>query len=149
MTAAFSNELPEITFDNKCDRADGWVPEKGWNGLIPAVSTLSEAMERLGAWQGSSQLLNGVVYDFCEGTVRITVLEEEATIAKIWVSSSFQGGALIPQTIEAARELFGTLKATKLDVLQGEIFERPGLRITCDPAPPPEKVRSLEFYRPG
>lgn len=127
----------------------GWRPDDGWNGLIPGRSTLPQAIQLLGQPTNRSTLANAESFEFLAGSVRVCIMDDQPFISKIWVSRDINDSRLVPNTIEEARRTYGALKATRRDQLVGVIFERPGLRIACNPSSSPERIEWIEVYRPG
>lgn len=126
----------------------GWRPDDGWYGIIPGRSTLAQAIQLLGQPTKKASLANAESFEFLAGIVRVSILDDQPYISKIWISRDINDPRLVPTTIEEARRLFGTLKATRRDQLVGIIFERPGMRIACNPSSP-ERIEWMEVYRPG
>ncbi len=125
-----------------------WSWETGWNGLVPGRSVLKDVLDRLGDPEGESEMANGRCFDFFNGTCRITFLNGNPVVSKIWVSIRLSRFDLIPFNIDQAVERFGELKATRVDREHGVIFEKPGLRIASDPQTEPEAVNWIELFCP-
>lgn len=140
--------LPDVNlFDASIERS-GWRWTDGLCGLIPGVSTLADAMARFGTISNTSELANGTTYDFLNGALRVTILEGAATIRTIVLQQKPETSHVVPPDIVSAMSQFGKLSATRLDRFEGVVFERPGMRIICDPALSPERVLRIEIFSP-
>lgn len=139
-----SKPLPAVTIgDKSLDR--GRKREEGWAGLVPGVSTLDAAIQTLGAPCGTSELSNGCIYNFKDGTIRITIPESKKEISRIFISSAANAPSALPETAESAIKLFGNLivrTVTPHDV----IMERPNMRICCDPMTESLKIKWMEIF---
>ncbi|HEY9785587.1 MAG TPA: hypothetical protein V6D17_09320 [Candidatus Obscuribacterales bacterium] len=140
-----ASKLPEFELANESDDA-GWKPEDGWSGIMPGRSTVEQVFAVLGQPDEHSEMANGDCFDFKGGLIRITILSGQSAISKIWLSGDLSDGNLIPATLEEAVCCFGKLNATKRDAMHAQIFERPGVRVACNPSEPRLSIRWLELY---
>lgn len=124
-----------------------WIPDDGWMGLIPGRSSVEDARKKLGPCS-DAEMANGWSYDFQDGAIRVTVIEDQPYISKIWVSRDLQDQRYMPRTLEEARTIFGALAATNRGALSEVFFEAPGVRLAvlCDADP--ESVLWMELYHP-
>ncbi len=142
-----TKELPQLEIGDSSVDGSGWKWQDGWQGLIPSISTIEDAINILGSVTGKSELANGVTYDFLNGYVRITVRTDSLAIAKIWIDKSAGEPYTSPQTVEEAVALFGKLVTTGVNRQEGAILERPGMRICADCMNESNPIRWLEVYR--
>lgn len=143
-----NDSLPDVNlFDASMERF-GWRWTDGLCGLIPSVSTLDDAIAKFGTITNTSELANGVTYDFLNGGLRVTVLTGATTIRTIVLQYRPETNEMLPPDMAAAMAKFGKLSATRLDRFEGVVFERPGMRIICDPALIPERVLRVEVFSP-
>ena len=139
-------DLPSVDLFDQSIEGSGWQWRDGLCGLVPGVSSLAEAEKLFGPVCRVSELANGVTYDLLNGALRVTLLHGEVTLRKIALQNKPESHALLPQDIIEAAARFGKLAATKLDRFEGVVYERPGMRITCDPTLTPTKVLNIEIF---
>lgn len=140
--------LPTIDFYDRIFENNGWSWTDGICGLVPSRSNVKDAEQLWGCATGVSELANGFTYSFLNGAVRVTVLHDHSTISKIVLRNQPETVEFMPPNIMAAISRFGSLSATRVDRFDGVTFERPGMRVICDPARDPEEVLSIEVFRP-
>ncbi len=124
-----------------------WHPDDGWMGLVPGKTSIDEAKKKLGPSR-ETEMANGWSYAFQEGCIRITVIEEQPFISKIWVSRDLEDPRYMPRNLEEARSIFGPLSATARGELSEAFFEAPGVRLAVLDATEPESVLWMELYSP-
>ena len=117
-----------------------------WQGLIPGASRLEDVIARLGAPSDKGTLTNGDYYEFDKGAVIVFFLNQSNLLSKLRITSYVSQPGTLPQSIIEAREYFGPLTETRIDKLEGAIFERPGVRVACDTFGDPALVRWIELY---
>ncbi len=140
--------LPAIDlFDGAFERS-GWQWQDGICELIPSRSSLADAEDRFGPPCAVSELANGYTYDFLNGAVRVTLLNGSSEIWKIIVNKRPETESFIAPDVVSAMTRYGKLSATRLDRAEGVTFERPGMRVICDPGNSPEEVLRIEVFRP-
>jgi hypothetical protein len=122
-----------------------WHLGQGWNGLVPGVSELKDAIKQLGPSASESRVTNGKQYEFAKGTVQILVLNNETKIAKIRVLPDYPDKELVPGDIDQAQENFGFLEQTDFDESGTLTFSAPGIRLACDAFSDPHAIEWIEF----
>lgn len=140
--------LPDVDLFDASVENSGWRWNEGLNGLVPSRSTIEDAKRLFGEVSGSSELANGMTYDFLNGGIRATVLDNATAIRTIVFLQKPETQAFMPPNIASAMLRFGKLCATKLDRFEGVTYERPGMRIICDPSLSPERVMRIEIFAP-
>ncbi|MBX9690729.1 MAG: hypothetical protein K2X27_28700 [Candidatus Obscuribacterales bacterium] len=138
--------LPGLSIGDKSVEDSGWVLSDGWNGLFPGESSIEEAKLMLGEISGISELANGITYDFKDGKVRVSFLDGNPYISKIWIDSSAEAPFDPPETIDDALRTYGKMVATAVNRYEGVIFERPNMRICCDAMSDSNPLRWMEIY---
>ena len=118
----------------------------GWQGLVPGVSRLDDVIAKLGTPSGKGTLTNGDYYEFGDGAVIVFFLNKSDVFSKIRITGSLNQPAATPQSIAEARQNFGPLTETRIDKIEGAIFEGPGVRVACDIFGDPAPVRWIELY---
>jgi hypothetical protein len=141
-----SDMLPDLELSGT--QISAWKPEDGWLGLVPDLSTLDDAIDVFGPVTEQSELENARDFAFRDGLIRVTVLNDQHSIAKIWLSGELKDPALIPANLNDARRYFGQLKPTRMARFAGVIFESAGVRLACSPAGDPKSIEWMEIYRP-
>lgn len=144
-----SPHLPAFEIEGQTSGKKEWKKGDAWNGLTPGVSTRVDVAAVLGAADEVSEMANGECFDYRSGKVRVTFIEGNESIAKIWLSADLNNSDLIPVSLGDAISRFGALKATKLDALSAQIYERPGVRLATVPGTTPERVIWVELYQPS
>jgi hypothetical protein len=137
--------LPAVTISDQT-LEEGWKATDGWQGLIPGISSLDEAVKLLGPSSNRSELSNGIIYDFQTGFIRITILEGEEKIARIWVSAAASQPFTVPDCADTAAKQFGNLIVRSVNHQSGVIMERPGMRICCDPMTENLRIKWMEIF---
>ena len=137
--------LPAVTISDQT-LEEGWKPTDGWQGLIPGISSLDDAKKLLGPASNKSELSNGIIYDFQAGFIRITILEGEEKIARIWISAAASQPFTVPDCIDSAIKQFGKLIVRSVKHQSGVFTERPGMRICCDPMTESLKIKWMELF---
>jgi hypothetical protein len=141
-----SDMLPDLELSGQ--QIGVWKPEDGWLGLVPDLNTVDDAISLLGPVTDESEMENARDVVFRDGLIRVTVLKDQHSIAKIWLSGALQDPALIPANLSDARRQFGQLKPTRMERFSGVIFEGAGVRLACTPTSDPKRVEWMEIYRP-
>ena len=77
-----------------------WSAFDGWNGLVPGVSQLSDAIAKFGNYHRELKFTNGITYEFAQGAVQVVLINDKATIYKIRVLSTFLNKELMPTNID-------------------------------------------------
>ncbi len=140
--------LPAIDLFDGAFESSGWRWQDGICELIPSRSSLTDAEHLFGTPCAVSELANGYTYDFLNGAVRVTLLNGSREIWKIVVNKRPETESFIAPDVVSAMSRYGKLSATRLDRAEGVIFERPGMRVICDPGNSPEAVLRIEVFRP-
>ncbi|MBS1957782.1 MAG: hypothetical protein JST89_26590 [Cyanobacteria bacterium SZAS-4] len=116
----------------KSTSAVQWQPEDGWLGIMPGKTSIKDAINRLGGTCETSEMANGFSFDFQDGLIRVTTIEHQGTISKIWISGKLAETnlkGLIPANLKSATESFAGLSRMKSDSHNADIYEAPGVRL--------------------
>jgi hypothetical protein len=128
---------------------NNWQPKNGWNGLVPGLDQLKNAIAVFGPPENEFKFGNGICYEFAKGTVKITTLDEKPDlISKIRVLAEPVYSDPLPTNLTELVEKYGPLNRTKLDEFGNIIYERPGLRSSVQLLSSPQSVNWVEFYLP-
>lgn len=146
---AISCGFPKLTIGDSTLDCGGWHWQEGWQGLVPSQSNLDHAIAALGAPCYIGELANGASYDFCGGSVRIVILDGESTINYLSIRPEFLPLQMVPHFLEEALALYGKFVVTRVERLEGAVYERPGMRIHADAACDRPRIRHLEIFLPG
>ncbi len=122
-----------------------WDPSMGWNGLIPGVSLLTDAVANFGNYR-ELKFINGVTYSFVDGAIQLVFLNDQSKLYKIRVASTFSNKELMPTNIDEVIQRYGPLIKMNGDELANVTYERPGLRVLCTLLDEPQIVKWLEFF---
>ncbi len=123
-----------------------WNPKKGWNGLVPGISTLDDATKKFGPMKLSEDRAGESQYT-SDAPVRLWIDDERKTIKSIevYVADKFVEGT--PATVRDAKIMYGPLvdkKAAPGCTIETTL-ERPGLRINSQSLKPDARITSLLF----
>jgi len=119
----------------------------GWNGIVPGVSQVKDAIAKLGPIEGEDKFANGKWLQFANKNVQLVVLDNDPnTIVKIRVFPGYSDKDLAPANIDAMQKVYGPLEQTDLDEFGVLTYERSGLRAACDFFGNPHPVKWIEFY---
>lgn len=143
-----SKDLPTVSIGDESVENAGWKFNDGWQGLIPSVSSIDDAIKILGEVCGESELANGITYDFKEGKVRVTVRNGNDKIARIWIDARASQLFLVPPNICELTKAFGKFVATGVSRNEGAFFERPGMRACCNAMDENSSLLWLEIFAP-
>ena len=83
-----------------------WRPGQGWLGVVPGVTLIRDAINQLGGTCETSEMANGFSFDFRDGLIRVTSIEQQGTISKLWISGDLAVDGTIPGSLLSAREVF-------------------------------------------
>ncbi len=124
-----------------------WHPHDGWNGLVPGISKVSDAIARFGSAKGEVEFGNGKWLEFVDKSVQVVILNRDPeTIAKIRILATFPDKNLVPIDIDGIKKIFGDVKEIEVDEFAMVTYERPGLRVACHYFEDPQPVEWIEFY---
>ena len=124
------------------------MKQPSWNGLIPGVSTIHDAVKLLGQPSSTGDFVNGKSYDFVEGYVRITILRSQEVISKIRLSRpSGNQPTIVPSDLLELTSVYGEINVIGVKPGEGLQLEAPGIRALADPSSQPEKVIWLEIFQ--
>lgn len=118
-----------INTDFSSSQTKRWQHKDGWLGVKPGVTKIKDAIEALGGICETAEMANGFSFDFREGLVRITCIEQQLTISKLWISGILAAEGLIPVSLKEAQEIFAGLKRVGSDPSNTDIYEAVGVRI--------------------
>lgn len=122
-----------------------WQREDGWLGVVPGRTPIKEAIEKLGGMCEVSEMANGFSFDFKEGLVRVTTIEQNGIVSKLWISGDPSHELVIPQTLKEAEIGFQNLHWVRHDV-GVEIFESDGVRLAAAAGSDNGRIAWLEFF---
>lgn len=140
--------LPDVRLFDSVLEDSGWTWQDGVCDLIPSISTLADVSRKWGKPSSISEQANGFTYDYLNGAVRITVFTDQSVVEKIVINRRGETTNICPPDIVAATRLYGIFQATRVDRLDGVVFERPGMRLICDAGAEPANVLRMEVFRP-
>lgn len=129
-----------------------WQPGDGWHNLVPGQSTFAQAIVELGQPELVSQSSTEAVYSFLNKRVEITVDPISRVISAILIlepaaRSTTKEIADLPISLHEAMAQFGPLAITAVTHDLELWYERPGFRLGCKPAPEPERINWIEFFK--
>ena len=148
VTEKGTRELPGVTIGDSSVENFGWQWFHGWQGIIPSQSTLEDCKILLGEVTETSELANGMTYDFLHGQVRITILDGSSHVFKAWIDRQAAFPFTPPPTIDDASEYFGRLITTGVNRYEGCLLERPGMRICCNAMDETNPILWMEIWKP-
>ena len=122
-----------------------WQPGQGWLGVVPGVTLIRDAINKLGGTCETSEMANGYSFDFEDGLIRVTSIEQQGTISKLWISGELAGHGTIPGSLSSAREVFPELRHVGSDATNAEIYACSSVRLAATPGPD-GKVIWIEFF---
>jgi hypothetical protein len=134
---------------NNTSTTSSWCPRDGWNGLVPGVSKLSDAVNRFGKADSEIQFVNAKCYEFANKMVQVVLLNNESTLYKIRVFAEFPDKNLLPANIHDFEQVYGVMVQTEVDELATVTYEGDGLRVACQMFDNPQTVKWAEFYHPN
>ncbi len=108
-----------------------WRPGHGWLGVIPGVTSIRDAIDGLGGTCETAEMANGFSFDFKDGLIRVTAIEQHGTISKLWISGRLAKQGVIPSSLKAAQEVFPNLRMIGHDASNAEIYESRGVRLAA------------------
>lgn len=106
-----------------------WNPEEGWLGVVPGRTSIKDAIDKLGGTCETCEMANGFSFDFHDGLIRVTTIEQQGTISKIWISGKLADKGLVPANLKSATESFAGLSRLKSDSHNADIYEAHGVRL--------------------
>ncbi len=106
-----------------------WQPGQGWLGVVPGVTLIKDAIDSLGGTCETAEMANGFSFDFKDGLIRVTAIEQKGTISKLWISGKLAEQGIIPGTLTAAQKVFSSLRRTGNDASNLDIYETQGVRL--------------------
>lgn len=110
-----------------------WRPGQGWLGVVPGITSIKDAVNKLGGICETAEMANGFSFDFKDGLIRVTSLEQQGTISKLWISGKLAGQNTIPGTLAGARNIFPGLRHAGNDATNAAIYECSSLRLAATP----------------
>ncbi len=110
---------------------NNWRPGLGWLGVIPGVTSIRDAINGLGGTCETAEMANGFSFDFKDGLIRVTAIEQHGTISKLWISGRLANQGIIPGSLKAAQDVFPNLRMTGHDPSNSEIYETRGVRLAA------------------
>lgn len=122
-----------------------WQRGDGWLGVVPGRTPIKEAIKKLGDACEVSEMANGFSFDFRQGLIRVTTIEQEGTVSKLWISGALAQELVIPQTLKEAELGFQNLRWVRVDV-GTEIFESEGIRLAAAAGSDNGKIAWIEFF---
>jgi hypothetical protein len=114
-----------------------------WGGITPGLSSLETALGQLGTPDQVETLTNGKIYYFRDGTLQLTVLSNSNHLGKILIAGGELGTV---KTLQDFKNTFGPVVETRVDKIQGPIYEGTGVRIATDFESDPPLIRWLEIF---
>ena len=122
-----------------------WQRGDGWLGVVPGRTPIKEAIKKLGGICEVSEMANGFSFDFREGLVRVTTIDQNGTVSKLWISGDLAHDLVIPETLKEAEAGFQNLRWVRHDV-GVEIFECDGIRLAAAAGSDNGRIAWLEFF---
>lgn len=123
-----------------------WRPEHGWLGVVPGVTTIKDAINKLGGICETAEMANGFSFDFRDGLIRVTSIEQQGTISKLWISGQLADLGIIPGTLKFAQSMFPNLNYVRHDSSNAEIYESEGIRLAAATGSDNANVIWIEFF---
>jgi|GEM_PF-4357428 hypothetical protein len=123
-----------------------WSPEQGWLGVVPGVTTIKEAVNKLGGVCETAEMANGFSFDFRDGLIRMTSIEQQGTISKLWISGELAEQGIIPGSLKYAKSMFSNLRLVRHDSSNAEIYESDGIRLAAVTGNDDASVIWMEFF---
>jgi hypothetical protein len=117
-----------------------------WQDLVPGISSIEDAVAKLGSISSSTKYVNATCHSFCNGAVEIITLDGESIIANLRILAGFAGKDGFPSSLDDTEALFGPLRRTGMDEFGTVFYEKPGMRIACEFLTSPQKIKSVELY---
>jgi len=133
------NELYSSSAVRKWQRGDGWC------GVVPGKTSIKDAINRLGGSCEMSEMANGFSFDFKQGLIRVTTIEQQGVVSKIWISGELAREASIPATISEAKSAFSNLLRVR-HYVGTEIYECDGLRLAAAAGNENGIIAWIEFF---
>ena len=124
---------------------DNWQPGHGWLGVIPGVTSIRDAINELGGTCETAQMANGFSFDFKDGLIRVTAIEQHGTISKLWISGRLANQGVIPASLKAAQDVFPNLRMIGHDPSNSEIYETSGVRLAASSGSDDGDIVWIEF----
>jgi len=123
-----------------------WRPDDGWLGIVPGVTTVKEAVDKLGGIGEASEMSNGISFDFRSGLIRVTCIEQKSSISKIWISGQLAEEGSIPRSLKCAQSLFPGLHMVGHDASNAAIYEAAGVRLATPTNTDDADILWIEFF---
>lgn len=123
-----------------------WRPEQGWLGVVPGVTTIKDAIDKLGGICETSEMANGFSFDFRDGLIRVTTIEQQGKISKLWISGELADQGIIPGSLQYARSLFANLRHVRNDSSNAQIFESECIRLAALSGQDDANIIWIEFF---
>ena len=108
-----------------------WRPGQGWLGVIPGKTSIKDAINGLGGTCETAEMANGFSFDFMDGLIRVTAIEQQATISKLWISGRLASAGIIPGSLKSAQNVFSNLLRVGRDPFNADIYESEGVRLAA------------------
>ncbi len=108
-----------------------WRPGQGWLGVVPGITSIRDAINGLGGTCETAEMANGFSFDFKDGLIRVTAIEQHGTISKLWISGQLGRQGVIPSSLKAAQEIFPSLRLIGHDPFNADVYETPGVRLAA------------------
>ncbi len=108
-----------------------WRPGQGWLGVVPGVTSIRDAINSLGGTCETAEMANGFSFDFKDGLIRVTTIELNGTISKLWISGQLSVQGVIPRSLKAAQEFFPNLRMIGHDPFNCDVYETRGVRLAA------------------
>ena len=108
-----------------------WRPGQGWLGVVPGVTSIRDAINGLGGTCETAEMANGFSFDFKDGLIRVTTIEQHGTISKLWISGKLAQQGIIPGSLKSAQNIFANLRMIGHDPSNSDIYETRGVRLAA------------------
>lgn len=123
-----------------------WRPGQGWLGVVPGLTTIKDAINELGGICETAEMANGFSFDFKDGLIRVTAIEQQGKISKLWISGKLAEQGVIPHSLKTAQRVFPNLLRKGQDPTNADIYEGPGLRLATASGSDDGDVIWIEFF---
>ncbi|MCC6978424.1 MAG: hypothetical protein IT343_08885 [Candidatus Melainabacteria bacterium] len=133
------NEVYSPSLEKRWQRGDGW------RGIVPGRTAIKDAIQKLGGTCEVSEMINGFSFDFRQGLIRVTTIEQHGIVSKLWMSGDLAQEKIIPETLNDAETVFQNLRWVRHDV-GTEIYESDGVRLAAQAGSENGRIAWIELF---